>query len=83
MATLDQQMIDGIAALPPEQVAVLDRWIDSDPEAVQILISAVPALRPMLEPFVSGNGTSTNQPQMNEQDQFGGAAALARMTMGG
>lgn len=81
MATLDEQLIDGIAALPPEQIAILDRWIDSDPQAVQILISAVPGLRPMLEPFVSGDGTSTNQAPTGTQ--FNGADALARLTMGG
>lgn len=83
MATLDQELIDGIAALPPEQVAILDRWIDSDPQAVQILMSAVPALRPMLEPFVSGDGTRSNQQPMQAQVQPNGADALARMTMGG
>lgn len=62
MAGLEEELINGIRALPSEQVAIIDRWIDSDPEAVQILMSAVPSLRPMFEPFINGDGNTGPAP---------------------
>lgn len=83
MAGLEEELINGIRALPPQQVAIIDRWIDSDPEAVQILMSAVPSLRPMFEPFVNGNGNAEPamaQPQMQQgQTGMNSAAMLSQI----
>ncbi|KXJ55852.1 MAG: hypothetical protein AXW12_09575 [Thalassospira sp. Nap_22] len=83
MAGLEEELINGIRALPPQQVAIIDRWIDSDPEAVQILMSAVPSLGAMFEPFINGNGgaePAPAQPQMQQgQAGMNGAAMLSQI----
>ena len=81
MASLEEDLINGISSLPPEQLAMIDRWIDSDPQAVQILISAVPSLRPMFEPFISGDGRSTGEvPQARSQQVPSGMNAAQLLT---
>jgi len=88
MATLEEQIMTGISSLPPQQIALIDRWIDSDPEAVRVLVSAVPGLMPMFEPFISGDGTAQagvtqNQGAMQRPEpEQRGADMLARLGMG-
>lgn len=80
MASLEEDLINGISSLPPEHVAMIDRWIDSDPQAVQILVGAVPALRPMLEPFINGDGAGTAPSQGPQAPQTQPQQAPAGMS---
>lgn len=81
MAGLEEELINGIRALPSEQVAIIDRWIDSDPEAVQILISAVPSLRPMFEPFINGDGNTAPAPEPVQQQARQGQPGMNSAAM--
>ena len=81
MATLEEQLISGIAAMSPQDRAIVDRWIDSDPQAVRILGTAVPALQPMLLPFINGNGEMPNP--ASAQTAMQGAKSLVNLTRGG
>ncbi|MDG4721147.1 hypothetical protein [Thalassospira aquimaris] len=86
MAGLEENLVSGIRSLSPQQVAIVDRWIDSDPEAVQILVGAVPSLRPLLEPFISGDGNMGAAPaqQMSGQpSQMGANSAQMLMQIAG